>query len=61
MPKACAQRILDKHGAERLLLGSDMPWQRPLWSLALLHSLDMSDGDRALIEYKNAQGLLGIR
>ena len=61
MPKACAQRILDKHGAERLLLGSDMPWQRPLWSLALLNSLDMSDGDRALIEYKNAQGLLGIR
>lgn len=61
MPKACAQRILDKHGAERLLLGSDMPWQRPAWSLALLNSLDMSDGDRALIEYKNAQGLLGIR
>ena len=60
MPKAVAQQILDKHGASRLLLGSDMPWQRPAWSLSLLNSLEISEEDRALIEYKNAQKLLGL-
>ena len=60
MPKACAQSIVEKHGADRLLLGSDMPWQRPAWSKSLLDSLDISDEDRAKIEYRNACGLLGL-
>ena len=52
--------LIAKHGADRLLLGSDMPWQRPAWSKSLLDSLDISDEDRAKIEYRNACGLLGL-
>ncbi len=60
MPREIALRILEKHGTDRLLLGSDMPWQRPSWSLALLDSLDLSEEETELIESKNAQKLLGL-
>ena len=29
IPKPMAQAIIDKHGTDRLLFGSDMPWHRP--------------------------------
>lgn len=58
MPKTVAQSILDKHGAERLLFGSDMPWHRPQWELRLLRSLDISEADMEKICSGNAKKLL---
>lgn len=58
--KPTAQAILDKHGPEKLLFGSDCPWHRPEWELRLLDSLDMSEEDREKIRWKNAAGLLGL-
>lgn len=55
-----AQMILDRHGPDRLLFGSDSPWHRPEWELRLLNSLDMSDSDREKILWKNALGLLEL-
>lgn len=55
-----AQEILEKHGAERLLFASDMPWHRPSWELRLLNSLDISPEDREKICWRNAAGLLGL-
>ena len=60
MPKYYAQRILDKHGADKMLFGTDTPWHTPSMELRLLNSLDMSEEDREKIFYKNAQKLLGI-
>ena len=60
MPKYYAQKILDKHGADKLLFGTDTPWHTPSMELRLLSSLDMSEEDREKIFYKNAQKLLGI-
>jgi predicted TIM-barrel fold metal-dependent hydrolase len=55
-----AQAIIDKHGPDKLLFGSDMPWHRPSWELRLLHTLDISDEDMEKICFRNAQSLLSI-
>jgi len=60
MPRAIAQQILDTHGPDRLLFGSDMPWHRPAWELRLIGSLDLSDTDREKIFSGNAKKLLGL-
>lgn len=60
IPKKLALRILDTHGPDRLLFGSDMPWHRPAWEKRLLDTLDLSEDDRDKICYRNAQKLLGL-
>ena len=60
MPKGIAQAIIDKHGPDRLLFASDMPWHRPAWEMRLLDSLDISPEDREKICWKNAAGLLNL-
>ena len=60
IPKPQAQSIIDKHGPEKLLFGSDMPWHRPEWELQLLNSLDLSDTDKEKILFRNAAKLLGL-
>ncbi|MBQ7345143.1 MAG: amidohydrolase [Oscillospiraceae bacterium] len=60
MPKPTAQAIIDKHGVDRLLFGSDMPWNRPAWEKRLLDSLGLSPTDRAKIDHENAQRLLKL-
>ena len=60
MPRPVAQGILDRHGPEKLLFGSDMPWHRPEWELRLLNTLDLNPEDREKICWKNAAALLGL-
>ena len=60
MPKYYAQRILEEHGAQRLLFGTDSPWHTATMERRLLDSLDLSDSDRRLIYCDNAKKLLGI-
>ena len=60
MPKQIAQAIVDRHGPDRLLFASDMPWHRPAWELRLIDSLDISADDREKILFRNAQTLLGL-
>lgn len=59
MAKPTAQAIVDRHGPERLLFGSDCPWHRPAWELRLLDSLELGAEDRERILWKNAAKLLG--
>ena len=60
MPKSTARAILDKHGPERLIFASYMPWHRPSWVMRLLYTLDLSDTDREKILSCNALKLLNL-
>ena len=61
MPKAVAQQIVDRHGPDKLLFASDMPWHRPAWEKRLIESLDISTEDRERIFYQNAVKLLKLK
>jgi len=60
IPKKRAQLIIEKHGPEKLLFGSDLPWHRPAWEMRLLDTLELSGSDREKICHQNAQKLLGL-
>ena len=60
MPRPIAQAILDRHGPEKLLFGSDCPWHRPEWELRLIDSRELGSEDREKILWKNAATLLGL-
>ena len=60
MSKCIAQAIVDKHGTDRLVFASDMPWHRPKWEMRLINTLDLNESDRDKIFYKNAQHLLKL-
>ena len=60
MPKNFSEKILEKHGADRFLFGTDTPWHTPEMELRLLDSLHLSEADREKIFSGNAKRLLGI-
>lgn len=60
MPKDVAQRIIEKHGVDRLLFGSDSPWHRPAQERRLLDSLDLTPEERQKIDWENAAKLLHL-
>ncbi len=53
-----AKRIIENHGAERILFGSDSPWERPADTLAFLQGLGLTQHQLDLITHKNALRLL---
>ena len=54
------EKILEKHGTDKLLFGTDTPWHTADMELRLLNSLDISEADMEKITHKNAEKLLGI-
>ncbi len=60
MPKPYAQRILEKHGADRILFGTDTPWHTATMEKRLLASLEVSEGDYQKMACENAKKLLNI-
>lgn len=60
IPRPYAEEIAEKHGAERLLFGSDTPWHSPSWESRLIESIGFSKSEKELIYHKNAEKLLGI-
>lgn len=60
VPRDIGQAIVDKHGPDKLLFASDMPWHRPSWELSLIGQLDISPSDRDKILYRNAARLLKL-
>ena len=49
-----------KQGAERILFGSDCPWDDPANEIALINRMPLSEHERELIFFRNAEKLLGI-
>lgn len=60
MPKDMAKRILDKKGTDKILFGSDCPWNSPSWDIGMLKTMGLTTDEEDKILYKNAEKLLGI-
>jgi hypothetical protein len=47
-------------GADRVLFGSDCPWDEPANEIAMIERLELTEEEREMIFYRNAEKLLGI-
>ena len=52
--------IIRRHGAHRVLFGSDFPWHDPKLEIDLINSLDISEEEKFLILGENARRLLEL-
>lgn len=60
LPKYYAQKIIEKHTADKILFGSDCPWHTAEMELRLLSTLSLSKNDYEKITHQNAEKLLNI-
>ena len=60
MPDEQLMRIVRKHGVERILFGSDAPWQDPRDVLADFLRLPFTEDERRLILSANARRLFRL-
>ena len=58
-PEQCL-RIIRNHGADKVLFGSDSPWEDPADTLQYLRSLGLTDDELEQITHRNAARILGI-
>jgi len=54
-------RIVEKHGADKILFGSDAPWSNAGKEIEHLRSLPLSEDSKNAILYGNAMRLLGLK
>ena len=55
----CRDMIL-RHGVDKVLFGSDSPWQGQIQAYSYLLSLNLSDEDTEKIKHINAEKILGL-
>ena len=60
MPRHTALSILEKHGADKLLFGTDSPWHTPSMELTMQSTLGLSEKEKEKINFLNAEKLLKI-
>jgi predicted TIM-barrel fold metal-dependent hydrolase len=53
-------RLIRAHGPEKVLFGTDSPWNSQQESLANIQNLDLSTDDKEGILYRNALSLLEL-
>ena len=58
MPKYYALKILEKHGTDKILFGTDSPWHNADMELRFLNSLGLETYESEKIKSKNAEKLL---
>lgn len=59
-PDGLMMDIIRKHGADRILFGSDCPWESAAKMAEKLLRLNITDDEREMILHKNAERLLGV-
>ena len=60
MDKNQLLRIIQAHGADRILFGSDCPWDNPANEIDMIQSLPVSEEDKEKIFFRNAHKLLEL-
>ena len=60
MDPSLARRIISKHPADNIMLGSDCPWEDPAVSAAWVRDLRLGDAASEAILYGNAAAILGV-
>lgn len=60
VPPPLLKRILEAHGPDRLLFGTDSPWREHRAELAAFHALGLPEGIRTAVLGGNALRLLGL-
>ncbi len=60
MPRYYAEKIVEKHGVDRILFGTDCPWHTAGMEQRLLDNLGLGEEDMAKIHHKNAEKLLKL-
>ncbi len=61
MPQKTAEKIISRHGAEKILFASDCPWDSPADTIRFIERLDIPDSAKELIFSGNACQLLNVR
>jgi len=54
-------RIIKKHGAGKMLFGSDFPWMRAKKVIAMIEALGLDTETKEKLYYRNAEKLLNIK
>lgn len=54
-------RIIEAHGADRILFGTDLPWDDQAEQIKMIHRLPLSDEEREKILWRNAVELLQLK
>ena len=60
IPPEQMARIVRRHGADKIVMGSDAPWDDPARAIAAVKALGLPAGDEAAILGGNAARLLGL-
>jgi len=60
LPADAYKRIIENHGEDKILFGSDSPWQDSGEALRLLYNSGLSESAIEKIKHINAEKLLGI-
>ena len=60
IPHPLAQRIVEKHGTDRILFGTDLPWSDAWTERRLIESLNLTQSDKENIFFRNAAQLLKL-
>ncbi len=60
IPPKWAKEIIESHGADKILFGSDMPWSNTGNEIRFIESLGLSKNEKEQIFYKNAVNILGL-
>lgn len=55
------EKIIKIHGADKILFGSDCPWDKQIEEINLINSINISEEDKEKIFYLNAKKLLKIK
>lgn len=60
LPRSTALKIVEKHGADKILFGTDSPWHTKSQEMRLLNTLELNDDEMEKILSGNAKKLLGM-